>query len=162
MVSMTITTEDDNTAKLIEPCAPPPSERLKCVQTLANRGIPTVVRIDPIIPHVNDNPEGLIKTLAKTGVKHVTASTYKIKQDNWKRFSVALPETAEKLKPLYFKKGEKMGGYIYLPSNLRLELMINVGELAKKYGMKFGTCRESLSCLNTATCDGSWLIDSTR
>ena len=29
----------------------------------------------------------------------------------------------------------------------------------KKYGIKFGTCREDLNHLNTATCDGSWLLD---
>jgi len=162
MVSLTITTDDDNTAKLIEPHAPPPSERLKCVETLAKKGVPTAVRIDPIIPYLNDNPESLVKKLAQTSVKHITASTYKIKQDNWKRFCVALPTTAEKLKPLYFEKGEKMGGYIYLPSKLRLELMINVGKLAEKYGLMFGTCREGFSQLNTGTCDGSLLINSKR
>jgi len=36
--------------------------------------------------------------------------------------------------------------------------MRNMGRLAKKYGVKFGTCREGLSYLNTATCDGSWLL----
>jgi len=35
--------------------------------------------------------------------------------------------------------------------------MKKVGVLAKNYGIKFGTCREGLSHLNTATCDGSWL-----
>jgi len=158
MVSLTITTDNDNIAKLIEPHAPPPSERLKAVETLIEEGIPTSVRIDPIIPFINDNTENLVKTLASMKVKHVTGSTYKVKPDNWQRFSVALPKTAEKLKPLYFEKGEKIGRYIYLPKDLRLKLMKTVGELAEKYGMKFGTCREGLSHLNTAVCDGSWLL----
>ena len=158
MVSLTITTDNDNIAKLIEPHAPPPSERLKAVKILIEKEIPTSVRIDPIIPFVNDNTENLIKTLASIGVKHVTGSTYKVKLDNWQRFSIALPKTAEKLKPLYFEKGEKIGRYIYLPKDLRLKLMKTVGALAEKYGMKFGTCREGLSHLNTAVCDGSWLL----
>ena len=158
MVSLTITTDNDNTAKLIEPHAPPPSERLKAAKTLIEKEIPTSARIDPIIPFINDNPENLIKTLASIGVKHVTASTHKVKLDNWQRLSLVLPKTAEKLKPLYFEKGERIGRYIYLPKDLRLRLMKMVGALAKKYGMKFGTCRERLSYLNTATCDGSWLF----
>ena len=162
MVSLTITTEDDHVAKIIEPHAPSPSERLKAVEILIERGIQTSVRIDPIIPFVNDNPESLMKTLVSMGVKHITVSTYKVKTDNWRRLSTALPKTAEKLKPLYFEKGEKIGRYIYLPKDLRLELMKNAREIAEKYRMKFGTCRERLSQLNTAVCDGSWLFSQTH
>jgi DNA repair photolyase len=158
IVSLTITTDDDNVAKLIEPHAPSSSERLKAVEILIEEGIPTSVRIDPIIPFINDNTENLVKTLASMNVKHITGSTYKVKLDNWQRFSITLPKTAEKLKPLYFEKGEKIGRYIYLPKDLRLKLMKTVGALAEKYGMKFGTCREGLSHLNTAVCDGSWLL----
>jgi len=111
MVSLTITTENDNVAKLIEPHAPSPLERLKAVESLIAHGIPTSVRIDPIIPFINDNTKNLVKTLASMGVKHITASTYKVKPDNWRRFSTALPKTAEKIKPLYFENGEKIRGY---------------------------------------------------
>jgi len=159
---MTITTDDDNIAKLIEPHAPPPSEHLKTAETLIKNGVPTSVRIDPIIPFVNDNPENLIKKLASTGVPHVTGSTYKVKPDSWQRLSIALPRITERLKPLYFGKGEKISRYIYLPRDLRLKLMETVGSLAKKYGMKFGTCREGLSSLNTAVCDGSWLLSRSQ
>jgi DNA repair photolyase len=158
MVSLTITTDSDSIAKLIEPHAPLPSKRLKAVEMLINKGVPTSVRIDPIIPFVNDNAENLIKTLASLGVKHITASTYKVKPDNWQRFSTALPKIAEKLKPFYFEKGEKIGGYVYLPKVVRLKLMKTVGALAEKYNMRFGTCREVLSHLNTVVCDGSWLL----
>jgi len=158
MVTLTITTDDDNISKVIEPKATSSSERLKAAETLIRKGIPTSVRIDPIIPFVNDNPENLVETLASIGVKHITSSTYKVKPDNWKRFSTALPKTAEKLKPFYSGKGEKIGRYTYLPKELRLKLMKKVGVLAKNYGIQFGTCREGLSYLNTTTCDGSWLI----
>jgi DNA repair photolyase len=158
MVSLTITTEDDKIAKLIEPHASPSTERLRAAKILIENGIPTSVRIDPIIPTINDNPENLIKTLASIGVKHITASTYKVKLDNWQRFSATIPKKAEKLRLLYFEKGEKIGRYIYLSKDLRFELMKNMKATAGKYGVKFGTCRESLSHLNTATCDGSWLL----
>jgi len=158
MVTLTITTHDDNISKVIQPYAPSSSERLKAAETLIRKGIPTSVRIDPIIPFVNDNPKNLVQTLASIGVKHITSSTYKVKPDNWKRFNIALPKTAEKLKPLYFEKGERIGRSTYIPKELRLKLMEKVAMLAKKYGIQFGTCREGLSHLNTATCDGSWLI----
>jgi DNA repair photolyase len=157
-VALTITTDDDNTARLIEPNAPPSTARLKTVEALIDKGIPVSVRIDPIIPLVNDNPESLIATLASMGVKHVTSSTYKVKRDNWRRFATAMPNVTEKLKKFYFEQGEKTGGYTLLPKDLRLKLMKNVRSLALENGMKFGVCRENLSQLNTAACDGSWLL----
>lgn len=158
MVSLTITSIDENIAKLIEPRAPPPKERLKTVEMLIQSGVPTSTRVDPIIPYINDDQEELIKTLACIGVKHITSSTYKVKPDNWRRFRMAMPKTVEKLRPLYFEKGEKMGGYTYLPRDLRIKLMKTLAALAKKNGIEFGTCREAMGQLNTATCDGSWLI----
>jgi len=157
-VAVTITTDDDAKAELIEPYAPSATERLKTVETLIRKGIPVSVRVDPVIPFVNDNPKSLIAALASMGVKHVTSSTYKIKRDNWQRFAAAMPETAEKLKALYFSEGERAGGCVLLPEAFRLKLMNAVRSLAVENGMKFGVCRENLSQLNTAPCDGSWLM----
>jgi DNA repair photolyase len=157
-VAVTITTEDDATAKLIEPNAPSPTERLKTIEALTRKGIPVSVRIDPIIPHVNDNPASLIATLASIGVKHITTSTYKAKPDNWHRLANAMPTAAKKLRPLYYQQGEKQGGTALLPRDLRLRLMMNIRTLTTAHGIKFGVCRENLAQLNTAPCDGSWLL----
>lgn len=162
MVAMTITTDDTSVAGIIEPNAPSPSKRLKAMEYLVTRGIPTAARIDPVIPFVNDSPDKLVRTLASIGVKHVTSSTYKVKPDNWKRLNTALPRIAQKLKPLYFEKGEKTSAYTFLPRDLRLKLMKEIRGFAERNGMKFGTCREGLSHLNTATCDGSWLISKAQ
>lgn len=159
-VALTITTDDEDIAKLLEPRAPSPRERLKAAEDLTNKDIPVSVRIDPIIPFVNDKPEKLVATLASIGIKHITSSTYKIKPDNWHRFSTVMPEAAEKLNPLYFQQGEKIGGNTLLPRDLRLKLMENMRSLAMANGMKFGVCREGLAQLNTATCDGSWLLNA--
>jgi DNA repair photolyase len=159
-VALTITTDDSEMATLLEPHAPSPAKRLRAAEDLIGKGIPVSVRIDPVIPFVNDKPEKLVVALASIGVRHVTSSTYKIKPDNWRRFSAAMPGIAEKLKPLYFKQGEKMGGNTLLPRDLRLKLMKNLRDLAKANGMKFGVCREGLAQLNTAACDGSWLLNA--
>ena len=158
MVSLTVTTDDDCTARLIEPRAPPPSARLKAIETLVSRNVPVSVRVDPVVPFVNDDVEGLVKTLASLGVRHITSSTFKVRPDSWRRFSGAMPEVAERLKPLYFRDGVVRSGYRYLPEALRFRLMERVGELAGRYGMRFGTCREGFNYLNTAVCDGSWLL----
>jgi DNA repair photolyase len=117
------------------------------------------VRVDPIIPFLNDDVEALMGTLASLGVRHVTSSTFKVRPDGWRRFSGALPDVAERLKPLYFRDGAVRSGYRYLPEDLRFKLMKRVADLAGKYEMRFGTCREGFSSLNTAVCDGSWMMN---
>ena len=161
-VAFTVTTDDDDIAKLIEPHAPLPSQRLRAAQDLIKKGIPVSVRIDPIIPLVNDQPQKLIADLASIGVKHLTCSTYKAKPDNWMRLAKAMPTVAEKLKPLYFQQGEKIGGNTLLSKELRFRLLKGVRDLAVANNMKFGVCREGLAELNTAPCDGSWLMPKDR
>jgi DNA repair photolyase len=161
-VALTITTLDEEVARVLEPHAPLPAERLRAAEYLVSKGIPVSVRIDPLIPFVNDKPEKLVAALASIGVKHVTSSTYKIKPDNWCRFAAAMPLVAEKLQPLYFKQGEKLGGTTFLPRDLRLRLMMNIRTLTTAQGMKFGVCREGLAQLNTAPCDGSWLLNAEK
>jgi hypothetical protein len=107
---------------------------------------------------VNDQPQALIETLESLGVKHLTCSTYKAKPDNWTRLSQTIPRITEKIKHLYFQKGERIGGSMLLAKEVRFKILKNVRELADANNMKFGVCREGLAQLNTAPCDGSWLV----
>jgi DNA repair photolyase len=158
MIALTITTHDDSVARVLEPQAPSLSDRLRAVEKLVRNGLAVTVRIDPIIPFLNDEPEKLVKKIASLGVKHITSSTYKVRPQNWKRLSASLPSLAGKLRPLYFEEGEKVSGYLLLPRDLRVRLMERVRFSADRFNVKFGTCREGLSELNTGTCDGSWVL----
>jgi len=80
VVSMTITTQREDVRRLIEPHAPPSNLRFTALQKIADEGIPTVVRIDPIIPTVNSDEkdlEAIVAQAAEIGVKQITASTMK-------------------------------------------------------------------------------------
>jgi DNA repair photolyase len=158
MVSLTITTEDNKLAKLLEPLAPPPSERFKAVSRLLQDGIPVSVRVDPLIPFINDDPERLVRKLASMDVSHITCSTYKARQDNWKRVAQVFPMAAKSLSALYFDRGERKGRTLYLPRTVRKEILGKTKEFVEEEGMKFACCREGFPELNSATCDGSWLI----
>jgi DNA repair photolyase len=159
VVSVTVLTLDDSLSRKLEPGAPASSRRLEAIAKLVKAGIPTTVRVDPVIPFVNDDVAELVDTVAGLGAVHVTSSTYKVKPDNWKRFTTAFPEVSEKLKPLYFGEGERIGGSTYLPKEMRFMLMKNVKDITEKQGMKFGCCREGFS-INSGVCDGSGAIDS--
>ncbi len=158
VVAVTITTDDDEVGKLIEPNAPKPSERLLAVEALLKADVVTTVRIDPLIPFVNTDCERLVAKLADLGVRQVTASTYKARSRDWRRMAAALPEVAEKLKPYYWSVGERVGSCVLLPRALRLKLLSDVRHEALQRGLEFAVCREGFAELNTAACDGSWLL----
>jgi DNA repair photolyase len=104
MVAVSIITENDGISKKLEPNAPLSSVRIDAIEMLTQKEIPVCIRIDPVIPFLNDEPNELIKILASIGVKHITSSTYKVKTDNWRRFSEAFPEIAKQLEPLFLKE----------------------------------------------------------
>jgi len=161
VVSLTITTLDDVIASRLEPRAPKPSARLRAVKKISE-AVPTTIRLDPIIPFVNDREiERIVEVVADLGAVHVTASTFKPRADGWKRFSLAFPEEALKLRESYFRMGEKKRGW-YLPLRMREDLMRSVRDSCLKNGVTFASCREGLGHLNTgATCDGTHLIRAT-
>jgi len=159
-VTVTITTLDDQIAGRLEPEAPKPSRRLEVVEELTAQGVPVGLRLDPIIPGINDaSIEELIKEAKVAGVVHVVSSTFKPRWDSWLRISEAYPEESEELRRLYFEEGRRIGRSWYLPREMRLRLMRRVRETCEGLGLTFATCREGMPELHTApSCDGSHLI----
>lgn len=156
-VAITITTLDADTAAKLEPKAPSPERRLRALQVLAEHGIPTICRIDPVIPGINDDFRELVREVACAGVRHVTASTFKPRPDSWQRLCGAFPEQAERLRELYFTRGERVQNSRYLPAELRRRLMLELRRECMNRGMSFGACREGLA-MSMRSCDGMHLI----
>jgi len=163
-VSETITTLDDDLARKLEINAPSPNQRLKSLAKLSDHKVPFSVRIDPIIPYINDDEEELrelVRTVYSLGAKHIVTSTYKAKPDNFRRLINTFPELENKFRKLYYTKKNVYQGYSYLPLNLRKRLLFPVVDEARKLGLTYATCREGLldkRFFNSTSCDGTHLI----
>jgi DNA repair photolyase len=158
-VTVTITTLKEY--ERLEPNAPTPFERLKALEKLSKESIPTGLRIDPIIPSINEEEVEKILILAKSaGVKHITASTFKPRLDGWKRLIKAFPENKELLEDLYLRNGEKYGNSNYLNISIRKRIIETVRDICNALNLTFSSCRENLSQYNTSeSCDSSHLIE---
>ncbi len=161
VISITLTTLNENLWKKLEPMAPSPERRLKAIEYLKSKEIKIAVRIDPIIPTINDS-EGeiklIVKELASIGVDQIITSTYKAKRDNFQRLKGVFKDRAEILNRIYYEKGESIRGIRYAPRELREKILKMVRREAMRYGIPFSVCREGLD-LNTAkTCDASHLL----
>jgi DNA repair photolyase len=160
VASFTVTTLDRDLSRVLEPGAPSPEKRLKAMKELSNAGVPTSLRLDPIVPSLNEAEiEEIVETSAAYGASHVTSSTFKLRPDSWRRVERVFPEISAELKPLYFEQGERHHNSRYLPRKIRLQLMKAVREACDRTQITFASCREGLQELSTgASCDGSHLI----
>lgn len=158
-VSFTITTLDPKLSSRLEPGAPSPRRRLRALEQLHKRGVPVAIRLDPLIPGLNeDEIEGIISAASARGARHVTFSTFKPRPDGWKRMKNAFPELAPRLGELYFKLGSRYRNCWYLPKELRLELARRAKRACEREGLTFATCREGFPELHSGVaCDGSHL-----
>ncbi|MCQ8903285.1 MAG: radical SAM protein [Methanothrix sp.] len=156
-VSMTITSLRLDSR--LEPGAPSSIQRLRAIRGLADSGVPVAARIDPIIPGINDcEIDELVESVADAGSSYVISSTYKARHDSWRRMSLEFPEVMQSLRPMYFEHGERIGGYRYLPSEIRHAIISRVREACHEHGIGFGSCREGFG--SDASCDGSHLTDA--
>lgn len=143
----------------LEPGAPSTNRRLRAISKLKDGGIPVAARIDPIIPGINDSEiEELVESVADAGASYIISSTYKARQDSWRRMSFAFPEVMESLRPMYFERGERIGGYRYLPYEIRYAILSRVRDACHGHGIGFGSCREGLG--SDVSCDGSHLTEA--
>jgi DNA repair photolyase len=72
----TLTTLDDELAKVIEPNASLPSERLKALTVFASQGITTGVWMTPLLPFITANAENIrsiVSACAKAQVKYIVS-----------------------------------------------------------------------------------------
>jgi DNA repair photolyase len=72
--SLTITTSNDELARIIEPTAPVSSKRFDAIRQLSDAGIYTGVMLMPILPFINDTwdeVEKLIVTAKESGSKYL-------------------------------------------------------------------------------------------
>ncbi|MGC4105602.1 MAG: radical SAM protein [Thermomicrobiales bacterium] len=58
-VNLTITTADRDLARLLEPRAPSPQQRLAAIRFLADAGVPAGIFCAPILPGLTDHPDDL-------------------------------------------------------------------------------------------------------
>ncbi|HEY4543174.1 MAG TPA: radical SAM protein, partial [Tissierellaceae bacterium] len=66
VVAMTITSFDDDLAKIVEPFAPSTSRRFEALEILKSEGIYAGIMLMPVLPFINDNEENIIKIVNKS------------------------------------------------------------------------------------------------
>jgi DNA repair photolyase len=72
-----LNTTDPRIARVLEPLAATPRQRLANIERLVSWNVPTEARVDPMIPYLTDTPEGLAdlcRELARRSVSRISAA----------------------------------------------------------------------------------------
>ena len=117
IVSSSITTLDEKFAKLLEPNAASPKERLDVVKKFSDAGVKTGVWISPILPFITDSDEnlaGVIEASVQNGAQFILGGALDMRSPTGvqKFLRNYYPELESKYDFLY-KKGD--GSYSYYP-----------------------------------------------
>jgi DNA repair photolyase len=152
--------------RLLSSGAPSFDERVAAVARLSGRGVDTVIRLDPVLPHLFQalygdswfgKVERLIDVFAGAGVKHVIASTGRLSKkrspsgrrkgtSTWQRVYDVIrsqsPPAAGKFEQEYTYETHWSGGGYRLRKDLRLAFHRRVRELVEARSMTYATCQE--------------------
>ena len=167
LLQISISTLDDEKAKILEPHAPSPSKRLDVVEFFSKENVPVAIRFQPFIPGVSDYPnlDHIISRFKSAGAQHLIVesirltrreireweSNLNIKLENWEPYQLSIPSGLEDL-ALY-----------RLSYTLREKLFNILMSITKKYGLTFATCKEGYFHLHTSSdCCGIYLLNQEK
>ncbi len=152
-VSITITSF--RLSRLLEPDAPDPEKRIAAMKELKDRGIPVVLRLDPVLPLLTESEVEEIVDRCDF-VDHVVTSTLKLKNDSFKRVVRTFPHIEKQYRKLYSREN-RTGSYYYLPEKIRREILFKVEEACSERGISCAFCREGFE-FKAESCDGQHLL----
>jgi DNA repair photolyase len=98
-VGFTLTTLDDRIARIIEPTASVPSERIKALAIFRQAGIRTYAFIGPVLPQLTDL--SAIFSALREKVDEIWIDTLNIKGENWQGLKKKIGRHWPNLIPLY-------------------------------------------------------------
>lgn len=134
-VNLTITTTDEQLARLVEPLAPRPELRLNAVRKLADGGIGVTVLGNPVMPFITDSErslDALCEAAAKAGAVSFNASPLFLKPCSK---AVFLPFIEERFPQLLWKYRAMFRENAYLRGRYPEMIAERVKAIVAKHGL---------------------------
>ena len=137
VVQMTLTTWDDRLCGIIEPNVCNTKRRVEVLETMRDRGIPTIVWLTPVLPFINDTEENIraiLEACAKAGVKGIICFDMglTLREGDREYYYAALDRHFPGLKEKYIRT---YGNAYEVPSPNRATLMDLFRSFCRENGM---------------------------
>ena len=140
----------------LEPFSPPPGERLALARSAASRGIPVVVRVQPLIPGVTDG-EAVLEGAARSGARGAIVEYLRAEKPLIER----LPAPNLHAERVEWEEYAAESGILHPGTAYRLRTGRRLRDAARRLGLAFQTCKEGLFHLHEPArldCCGYYLL----
>jgi len=146
-VVWSITTNNENIKRVIEPGTPPSKSVFKVIEKFCKSGIKCVINIDPILPLITDSTENIasiIDSANDIGVEYVSGAILRLRYDIWERMKYILQTLQIDNSIKLYEKIFKFKDPINFKKNLNAEreytesIMVFLENELEKRNIKFG------------------------
>jgi len=155
IVQVSLSTINAGFARILEPNAPQPIERLNMAEKLSGENVPVIVRLQPFIPGITDHEvENIIRQSRYAGVKQIIVEALRDEIKNLKiyeklAYSKAAYDDLSAWLP--YSPSVELPSKIIRPGiEWRIKVYAGVKSLCDKHGLEFSTCKEGLYDYHTA------------
>jgi hypothetical protein len=161
-VQFSLTTLDDALAQRIDAGAPNTSARLEALATLADAGVKTAIRHQPMMPTRAHEAAELIDRSAKAGARHYAVEHLKLPiEQDWQHRRSLSEAAGFDLSAYYLERGStRVGREWILPTSERLEAVLKLKAASNGNGLSFGAADNDLLHLSDGRvcCSGADLL----
>jgi hypothetical protein len=161
-VQFSLTTLDDALANRIDAGAPTTSARLETLTVLAEAGVKTAVRHQPMMPMRAHEATELIDLAAAAGAKHYAVEHLKLPiEQDWRHRRSLSDAAGFDLGAYYRESGAaRVGREWILPTSERLETVMRLKSASNSKGLSFGAADNDLLHLSDGSvcCSGADLL----
>ncbi len=137
----------DPIASLLEPHAPPPSRRLEALETLAEHGIPVVVRVQPLIPGLEEDHLSIAREALERGALGIIGESLRETVEGFKRVSRLLGfdvAAVAGLEPYQLAEVEGRTPLYHPRLRWRLRIHEELASMARVYGRAYASCKDGV------------------
>lgn len=165
VLQISISTLNQVKADVLEPRAPPPSDRLRILRDVGSTGVPLILRLSPFIPFVSpttaEEIEGFSAMCRELGVKHVIVESIRVEQEVFKTFiaSLGVQDSGVEVEGYSLREVKGLKPLVRVSHKIRESIYKVYHEKLSRKGIAFTTCKEGLFDLHTAPdCCGLYLL----
>jgi len=162
LVQVSICTLDENKARILEPRAPSPSQRVETIDILRQHGIRTVLRYQPTIPGIADTEYSqIVKLCRELSINHIIIEPLRIEMTLLNKLKEQIPELGN----TEWEPYTELGAGIVRPCDAWTRKIIErFRQEVDRYSIGLATCKDpKINMLHRAEdCCGIYMINRER
>lgn len=137
-----LTSLDDERNQVLEPGCPPATERLDNLTRIAERGLTSALRLDPLFPVLDDAPDAIERMVDAAAARHAVGitATYVFAWGRYLRRLRNTPLLTTSVAHLTERAPMEGGTAFSVPLGRKLDTYARLSALARARGMRFSTC----------------------